>query len=332
MQAINAVIEDLNIKTDKANEDFEARTLWHESEERRLTDLINEASRNIAEAHELIDNVLVPQRNQLTEEIANLQRQIEETKEYIEKITAERETAHNDYLVRVDEHNSAISAIAEALSILSQLNGEEPSLIQMKRVQRSIDKIKANIQGKRMVEATFIKSLLALTSGGFVNQDALQKVEDLLVETKFNLEKSLVEEDAAEEKEQADFEADVEHQQSNIVQDTASVNQKSDELARTEEQIANTYEYIDEREADRTGFTNDLNAENDAFVEATNTYNDLIATLEQEESACNDALSVIQGATIEDYIGGRMEQTSAHVIGTNHGSGVRVGGDDIHFQ
>jgi hypothetical protein len=69
-----------------------------------------------------------------------------------------------------------------------------------------------------------------------------------------------------------------------------------------------------------------LNDENAAYEEATTTYNDLVATINSESVACNDALSVIQGATVEDYIKGRVDQTSSHVIGTNHGSGVEVAG------
>ena len=47
--AIAEVLEDLSRKHDSANEAFDQRTNEHESESRRLTTLINEANRQIAD-------------------------------------------------------------------------------------------------------------------------------------------------------------------------------------------------------------------------------------------------------------------------------------------
>jgi hypothetical protein len=49
-----------------------------------------------------------------------------------------------------------------------------------------------------------------------------------------------------------------------------------------------------------------LDAEIAAYTEATNVYNDLIAQLESEGAACNEALDVVSNASIDDYIGDRM--------------------------
>jgi len=58
--AIQEVISDVDVKTERANRDFDARTNQHQTDVRRYTDLISEANRNIAETHELIDNILIP--------------------------------------------------------------------------------------------------------------------------------------------------------------------------------------------------------------------------------------------------------------------------------
>lgn len=60
--AIQEVISDVEVKTERAHRDFDARTQQHQTDVRRYTDLISEANRNIAETHELIDNILIPQR------------------------------------------------------------------------------------------------------------------------------------------------------------------------------------------------------------------------------------------------------------------------------
>jgi hypothetical protein len=58
----------------------------------------------------------------------------------------------------------------------------------------------------------------------------------------------------------------------------------------------------------------------------------LIETLSHEQAACQEALDVVKNATVEDYIGSRVTQTSEHVIGTNHGSGVEVAGGKFEFN
>lgn len=91
--------------------------------------MINEATRNIADTHGLIENVLIPQREQLIEELANLNRLIDEAQSYIVTITNERAAGHEAYLERLDENNAGIEAVHEALAVLGQLNGDDTSLL-----------------------------------------------------------------------------------------------------------------------------------------------------------------------------------------------------------
>lgn len=84
VEAIEEVVSDIEHKLDGAHADFDKRTNEHNQEVRRLTDLINEASRNIADTQELINNVLIPQRDQLNEEITELNRRVAETQAYME--------------------------------------------------------------------------------------------------------------------------------------------------------------------------------------------------------------------------------------------------------
>jgi vacuolar-type H+-ATPase subunit I/STV1 len=191
--AIEAIVSDLEAKLVSAEEEFDERTQSHNAEVRTLTDLINEAERNIADTQALIENVLVPQRNQLTEEIATLYRLIDETKAYITQTTTDRESAHSSFLERVEEHNEGIAAIQEALGVLDQLN-EETSLIQLKKLHKSVEKIVKHVDGKHSVESAFVKSLLALTSSEFVNNDQVDQVRNLLIKVLGNLETSLTDE------------------------------------------------------------------------------------------------------------------------------------------
>lgn len=58
-----------------------------------------------------------------------------------------------------------------------------------------------------------------------------------------------------------------------------------------------------------------MDEENASYERATAVYEDLIAQLESEGAACSEALDVVSNASIDDYIGDRMSQTSDNVIG-----------------
>jgi chromosome segregation ATPase len=103
--------------------------------------LINEATKNIADSEELIANVLIPQRDQLTTQIADLERRIEETKVHITTQTENRAVSHSEFLVRIEESNEAIAVLDEALKVLAQLEEGNASLLQVKRVHKTMEKV-----------------------------------------------------------------------------------------------------------------------------------------------------------------------------------------------
>jgi hypothetical protein len=187
--------------------------------------LINEATKNIADSQELIANVLIPQRDQLNGQIADLEVRIEETKTHITTATESRAVAHSEFLTRIEESNEAIAVLDEALKVLAQLEeGNTTSLLQVKRVHKTMEKVSAVLQRQKFsVEATFIKSLISLSTSEFVNEDAVTKVKELLLKVQGNLQVYQTEETAAEEKAQGEFEADIKRSEDDIIQFTASL-------------------------------------------------------------------------------------------------------------
>jgi len=255
----------------------------------------------------------------LTEEIANLNQHIEDTQAYIVTATNDRQLAHDDYLNTVEEHNGAINAIIEALGLLDSINNsdDEVSFAQVGQVKRHVDKIQKKLTGKN-VDTALIQALLSLSSEEFANTDALQKVEDLLVQVKINLENSLDLENKNEEQAQANFSVDMDRANLDIAESSSQVSEKSELLSQTEENIVSSQEFVEERTADRISYQGDLDAENEAFQIATDNYNALVAQFQSELEACNEALTVIQGLTLEDYIQGRVDN-KAGVIDQPHG-------------
>lgn len=154
-----------------------------------------------------------------------------------------------------------------------------------------------------------------MTTEGFTDSAALQKVFSLLRQIESDLSTSQQTETANEERAQADFQADITQTRNNIAAFSAELQFTQEELTRTEEQIVNARQYIEQREFDRAGYQADLDEEVASYERATAVYEDLIAQLESEGAACAEALDVVQNASIDDYIGDRMSQTSDRVIG-----------------
>lgn len=84
VEAINDVVDDLHQKLEQAQTEFDERTNQHDSTVRKLDDLVLRSQNDIATTQEHITNVLTPQQEQLTEDIANLEQHIEDTTKEIE--------------------------------------------------------------------------------------------------------------------------------------------------------------------------------------------------------------------------------------------------------
>lgn len=93
----------------------------------------------------------------------------------------------------VQEHNDAIAAVQECLSILSQLSNGEASLAQVKKGKNSMQKVVEVMKNFKhfRTDHAILTSLVNLASS-FANQDAVAKVTAMFEEINNNLTASLV--------------------------------------------------------------------------------------------------------------------------------------------
>jgi len=96
-------------------------------------------------------------------------------------------------------------------------------------------------------------------------------------------------------------------------------------LESTNYKIEDAQNYILVRTADQASFEQELAAEEESYASDTAIFNDLIEEFNKELTACNEALTVLQGAEFAGYIADRVTAYEGDtVIATNHGSGVQV--------
>jgi predicted nucleic acid-binding Zn-ribbon protein len=293
IETVESLISDLGDSIDDADETYNERSLQHQSEVTRLEGEITDAEVAIANAENLLDNVLYPALEQLTATRDGYNDEVNENNAYVERITYEREEAHTSYEQRVAEHNDALSAIDECLEILGGLSGGL-SLIQVKRVQSSIHKVTQKL--KRGVEETLVKALVSLASQEFADQGALLRVINALEDVKQGVLDALDLEHTNEATSVAQYESEVAEREEDNKRLAREINITNGEIDATENRIAQKETFLNIRRADLAQFQADLEAENNAFEEATAFYEDVRAELVREQAVANDCLSILSNA------------------------------------
>lgn len=260
-------------------------------------------------------------RATLLEDIANLKRTIDNTRTYIGEATAERERQHEDYETKVLEHQDALAAIQEALGILNTLIEGDVSLVQVKKVKTTMQKVQSKLH--KSADSALIKALVTLaTNTDFANQDALKNVQNLIIQVSNNLEESLRTSEAEEVAAQEAHVKDIENKENEITSATRQVTDKSAELETTERRIVESQDFIVLRNSDLAQYKGDLENENNNFDATTRNYEALVAQFQSESAACAEALSILETAEFAGYIGDRM---GADVIYNQpHGEGIKV--------
>jgi chromosome segregation ATPase len=293
IEVVDALINDLGDSIEEADENYNERSLQNQSEVTRLEGEITDAEVAIANTQNILDNILYPTLQSLQDTVVSYNNEINENNAYVERITYEREEAHESYEARVEEHNEALSAIDECLEILSNLTGNL-SLIQTKRVQASISKVTKKL--KRGVEETLVKALVSLASNEFADTSAVLRVQNALQDVKDGVLEALDLEHTNEATAVAQFEEEVAEREADNRRIVRELNITQGEVESTERRISEKEIFLSIRQSDLASFTAELEAEEEAFEEATNFYEDVRAELVREQAVAQDVAGLLSNA------------------------------------
>jgi len=294
VEAIEALIEDIDVKIEENDGAYNERSLQNQSEVTRLTGLITDAEVHIANAENILNNILYPTLEQLQQRVVDINDEINENNEYVARITYEREEAHEAYEERVAEHNEALAAIDECLEILSQFGAGNLSLIQTKKVQASLTRVTKTL--KRGIESSMIKALVALASSEFADSSAILRVVHALEDVKAETQNALELEHTNEATSVAQWEHEVEERTKENSRLARELNITQGEVDGTENRIAEKENILAIQQQDLANFTAELEAEHAAFEEATEFYEDVRAELVREQAVGHDALAIVKNA------------------------------------
>lgn len=297
--AIEQLIADIGDRIDELDEEYNDRTLFHQSEVTRIGGDISDAQISVSSTTNLLENIFYPERAKLQFNIAANNDAINENNAYVEKLTFERQASHDAYQVRVDEKNAALSAIDECIEIISSIGGGSISFVQTKQVNKAMNKVIDTLP--RSVDEVVIKALVQLASEQFADQGALLRVLQALNEVKSTTQADLQAEHDEEARLQAQFEEEVaqrNRENRNYTKDNLIL---SGQLRVTEDRIGQKEAFLAVRQEDLANSQAELEAENASFEEATTNYQDIRAELEREAAVANDTLNIVLSAGWKDF-------------------------------
>lgn len=157
IEGIQYIVDDLESQKASQQEAFGQRIKDHQSEVVAQNDIISASNIDISQSSNLLANALYPQREQNQRLIDNNNQSIAETRDYMEKITTEREQQNAAYNDRVTEQNGALAAVDQAVEIMEKISRGDVSFAQNANLIRSALQVASKKSDKMdIVDSEFI--------------------------------------------------------------------------------------------------------------------------------------------------------------------------------
>jgi hypothetical protein len=118
---VGDLIAELEANLDSLTKDYMKTQDEYTERKSRLEQELYDTEVDISNASDMINNVLFPYRDNLHNRMDQLKGFIEDNRGTLEKDTLQRNKAHAAFLERVNDHQGAISAVDECLSLLEGL-------------------------------------------------------------------------------------------------------------------------------------------------------------------------------------------------------------------
>ena len=307
IESLQKIINDLDTKQESAQEQFDARTVDHNNEVKRLNGEVDDANADISRTQAFLADVLYVMKAEFEAEIESLETGIANAEAYVAEITTTREREHEEFQTKISEHEGAIAAIEECLGLLATLHGDPEgglSLVQVKKAKAALNKASSKLQ--KSANNALVRALVQLATEDFANQDALGKIEDMMVEVKQNLEDNIVRFTEEEEQAQTAFDDEVAQKEAEINSMNVELLEKNGQLDATNNKIEENQNFIVIRQGDVVSYTSELEAEEHSYEVDTENYNDLMAEFQREQDACHEALAILESAEFAGYLDERL--------------------------
>ncbi|CAK61287.1 unnamed protein product (macronuclear) [Paramecium tetraurelia] len=266
---------------------FQQRTNQHNALVVSLNQQINDAQIDISRSEDVIENLLVPRREQLETRIATLEEYQEINRKNYDEEVLIREQEHEAFEAQVAELTDATVAVDDALALLQTLSN--PSLAQVKKFQNSLKKIEQSIKPRSQM-APFLKALITLASNqNFSDQGIISQIVNALNEFRNAIVDSINDQTLAEAVARDQLNQIDEH-----IEFQRQINAVNVDLTATNNKIDDVTEFLNQRVADLKQYSAELQLENDNYADETQIYNDTKNEFIREQQITEQALALVQ--------------------------------------
>ncbi|KAM3134678.1 hypothetical protein pb186bvf_013153 [Paramecium bursaria] len=308
IQAIGDLQQELQSELQQIEDDYTRTTNEHVNTQQNLDVQIGSTEITINNAREMIDLILIPGREQVTNRIAKLNEFINDNRDALQRETLQRQNDHQSYLEKVSEHQSAISAIDESLQLINSLINGNIAFSEKKVVHQSVKLIESRIDKHNEV-APLIQVLLSLTQN-FADQDGAKKIRDMLNDVRNKSVESLNQETADEKVREEEFKNRSKALNDEYNSFKKSVLEATYVLTAYENKIKSTQEQLNQNTLDLESYKESLRLDQDTQAQETQQYNELKTQYIAEIQTVRTAFDFINSAEFSNVMHQKLNSVS----------------------
>ncbi|CAK70584.1 unnamed protein product (macronuclear) [Paramecium tetraurelia] len=298
VEMIEELIQDINNNMEDVQYTFLMRTNEHNSYIVQVSQQLQDADSDIARMMDVIDNLLMPRKIQITTRIESLIENDEFNRKNVDEITLLRDQENQAYQQQIQEDNEAIDAADDAINLVSSLSN--PSLFQIKNIKFTLKRLSQK-QWNRVNQGPMVLALLQIAlNQNFADSEILKQIVDALNEFRNQIVDAMNDLTKQEQLNYEEFlerldQLDVEH-----LEFQKQINQAQVDLDATTQKLNDCTQFLIQREADRLQYQQQLDLENETYVVDTDIYNQNFNQLQAELPIAQQGLSLIKSADFSD--------------------------------
>ncbi|CAD8054601.1 unnamed protein product [Paramecium primaurelia] len=298
IETIEELIQDINNNMEDVQYKFSMRTNEHNSFIVQVSQQLQDADQDITRMIDVIDNLLIPRKDQITNRIRSLIENDEFNRKNLDEIILLRDQENQAYQQQIEEDNDAIDAVDDAISLVGSLSN--PSLLQIKNFKFTLKRLSSK-QWNRVNQGPMVQALLQIAlNQNFADSEILKQIIDSLNEFRNQIVEAMNDLTKQEQFNQKEYLERLNQLEDEHHEFQKQINQAQVDLDVTTQKLNDCNKILIQREADRIQYQQQLDLENETYVVDTDIYNQNFNQLQIELPIAEQGLSLIKSADFSD--------------------------------
>ncbi|CAD8147730.1 unnamed protein product [Paramecium pentaurelia] len=298
IETIEELIQDINNNMEDVQYKFLMRTNEHNSFIVQVSQQLQDADQDIARMIDVIDNLLIPRKDQINNRIRSLIENDEFNRKNVDEIILLRDQENQAYQQQIQEDNDAIDAVDDAINLVGSLSN--PSLLQIKNFKFTLKRLSSK-QWNRVNQGPMVQALLQIAlNQNFADSEILKQIIDSLNEFRNQIVEAMNDLTKQEQLNQKEFLERLDQLEDEHHEFQKQISQAQVDLDAITQKLNDCNQFLIQRDADRIQYQQQLDLENETYVVDTDIYNQNFNQLQIELPIAEQGLSLIKSADFFD--------------------------------